>query len=260
MRVSVKVPFAMACALPWVCALALANESPKRCETMVYSANPHYAPYHVQTGAHRLEGASVDLLAKLVPEGVKLKPVVYPWKRVLVMAEHGEIDLVLSLRKTAERETYLAFTAVPSFPNPIAVFVRTANKFPYQTWADLKHKRGAISLGDRLGGGFDEYWPKELEILERGTVDENFRRLEGGHIDYFITSQFAGVASLRARQGGSKITYLKPPITEEGLYFGFSKKSPCAALLAQFDQRLSAMEKNDGLRTILNKHLGEAQH
>ena len=100
---------------------------------------------------------------------------------------------------------------------------------------------------------------KELEILERGTVDENFRRLEGGHIDYFITSQFAGVASLRARQGGSKITYLKPPITEEGLYFGFSKKSPCAALLAQFDQRLSVLAKKDALRAILNKHLDEAQ-
>jgi polar amino acid transport system substrate-binding protein len=257
-RASVTILRLLACGLLAAPSLSHGGDLARGCDTLVYSANPSYAPYHWAAGEGRLAGASVELLGKLVPDGVQLKAVVYPWKRVLLMAEYGEIDLVLSLRKTPERAAFLAFTAVPSFPNPIVVFVRTDGAFPYRTWADLKGKRGAISLGDKFGGGFDEYWPKELAIQESGTMEDNFRRLEKGHVDYFITSQFAGAAFLKARRGGPQINFLTPPISDEGVYLGFSRKSPCANLLAQFDQKLSALEKKDELRRLLNRYLNES--
>jgi polar amino acid transport system substrate-binding protein len=175
------------------------------------------------------------------------------------MAEHGEIDLVLSLRKTPERESFLSFTERPSFSNPIAVFVLQNKSFPYMQWSDLKGKRGLISLGDKFGGGFDEYWPKELAIQESGNTEENFKRLQEGQIDYFITGQFAGVAFLKNQQGraGQMLENLAPPISDEGVYFAFSKKSPCANLLAEFDRKLASLEKRREPAVILSKYLNQ---
>ena len=260
MRLALQFIAAIFCYPMLAATSARADGIAKSCETIVYSANPQYPPYHWLADG-RLEGASVELLGKLRPDGVKLEPAVYPWKRVLLMAEHGEIDLVLSLRRTPERSAFLAFTEGPSFPNPIVVFARADLKFPYQQWSDLKGKRGLISLGDKFGGGFDEYWPKELMIHESGTMDENFQRLKDGQIDYFITSQFAGAAHLNSPKGraGRPITHLLPPISDEGVYFGFSKKSPCAALITQFDQKLSVLAKQHELGSILSRYLIERQ-
>jgi polar amino acid transport system substrate-binding protein len=261
MRCATQFILAIICCHLLAITFVHADEIAGKCETIVYSANPQYPPYHWAVGGGRLEGASIELLDKLRLAGVMLKPVVYPWKRVLLMAEHGEIDLVLSLRKTPERSAFLTFTDGQSFPNPIVVFVRADRSFPYQQWADLKGRRGLISLGDKFGGGFDEYWPKDLVIQESGTMDENFKRLKEGQIDYFITSQFAGQAHLNSPQGraGRPITYLAPPISDEGVYFGFSKKSPCISLLTQFDRRLSALKKQHELGAILNKYLNESR-
>jgi polar amino acid transport system substrate-binding protein len=242
-------------AAPWV----QANEVNSKCETITYSANPQYPPYHWATDSGRFEGASMELLSKLIPDNVKLKPVVFPWKRVLRMAEHGEIDLVLNLRKTPEREFFLVFADRPSFANPIVVFVRQNRSFPYVQWSDLKGKSGRISLGDKFGGGFDEYWPNELAVQESGNMEENFKLLQDGQIDYFITSQFAGVAYLKNQQGRTRqvLQNLAPPISDEGVYFAFSKKSSCATLLAEFDRKLAALEKLHEPAAILSKYLNQ---
>jgi polar amino acid transport system substrate-binding protein len=236
-----------------------AAEVSGKCETIVYSANPLYPPYHWAVDGDRLVGASIELLEKLRPDHVTLKPVVYPWKRVLLMAERGEIDLVLSLRKTPERSAFLTFTEGRAFPNPIVVFVRDDRGFNYKQWSDLKGRRGAISLGDKFGEGFDEYWPKELKIIESGNMEENFRRLREGQVDYFITSQFAGIAHLDSPQGreGLPIRHLLPPISDEGVYFGFSKRSPCASLNPEFDRKLSALESQHKLSAMLKKYVYE---
>ena len=225
------------------------------CDTITYSANPQYPPYHWATKTGSLEGASIELLKQVVPAGIKLKSVVYPWKRSLAMAQLGDIDLLLSLRKTPERSKYLTFTSHQAFPNPIVIFVRTDRIFPYRKWSDLKGRKGVISLGDKFGSGFDEYWPKELSMQETGTMIENFQRLENGQIDYFITGQFNGTAFLKSSRTKYSITNLAPPISDEGIYFGFSSKSRCSSLVDYIDRQLAELEKKDVPRKLLKKSL-----
>ena len=98
-----------------------------QCTRVVFSANPDYPPYHWAEG-DRIVGASVALTGRILDElGVAWQArFVGPWPRVLKSAEFGEIDLVVSLKPTPEREAYLEFTRNPSFPNPMAVFVARA--------------------------------------------------------------------------------------------------------------------------------------
>ncbi|MBI5519545.1 MAG: amino acid ABC transporter substrate-binding protein [Desulfovibrio sp.] len=225
------------------------------CRELVYAANPSYPPYHWAEGESAYAGASVELLALALPPGVRARPVVLPWRRTLEWARQGKVDLILSLRITPERTDYLLFTAHRSFSNPIVVFVRRDRVFPFKQWADLKGRRGGVSFGDRFGNGFDEYWRAELTVEEAPTMESNFAKLEAGRIDYFVTSRYVGEAYAGAHTEGHGVTVLAPPISDEGIHFGFSKASPCAALARLVDARLKELDRKGVSEQLLKKHL-----
>ncbi|HWR03235.1 MAG TPA: ABC transporter substrate-binding protein [Humidesulfovibrio sp.] len=226
-----------------------------QCRELVYAANPNYPPYHWKVSETAYDGASKELLELVVPPGVTLKPTVLPWKRALEWARLGKVDLLLSLRITPERSEYLKFTTHRAFPNPIVVFVRADRTFPLKSWADLKGKKGGISLGDTFGNGFDEYLRRELTIEEAPTMENNFVKLEAGRIDYFVTSQYVGksYAALNIQRG--EFISLTPAISDMDIHFGFSRASPCAALAEQVSRRLKELDRQGVPEQLLDKYL-----
>jgi polar amino acid transport system substrate-binding protein len=222
---------------------------------LVYSTNPHYPPYDWSVDNKVFEGASVELLSLILPPGVTAKPVVYPWKRSLMLAREGEIDLLVSLRITPERSEYLEFSSHRAFSNPIVVFVRKDHAFPFRSREDLRGRKGGVSLGDTFGGGFDEYWPKALTIEVAPTMLENFRKLQAGRIDYFVSGYFLGRAYLEKYGLENEIMALKPPLTEMDIHIGFSRKSKFLSLLPQINQRLAELDRQGIPEQLLEKHL-----
>lgn len=231
------------------------RELAKQCPELVYTANPSYPPYHWVDREGRLVGASIDLLTLAAPPGVRLRPVALPWKRALLLAERGEIDLILSLRITPERSRYLLFAPARAFPNPIVVFVRRDRAFPFESWADLKGRLGGLSLGDSFGAGFDEYWRAELTMEEAKDMDSNFRKLHAGRIDYFVTSKHVGEAFTASHPEMADIVPLGRPISGQDIHFGFSRKSPCAALAEDVSRRLGELDRRGVPEQLLRKRL-----
>lgn len=230
-------------------------QPPGQCRELIYAANPSYPPYHWKVSDSAYDGASIELLELVVPPGVALKPLVLPWKRALEWARLGKVDLLVSLRITPERAEYLKFTTHRAFPNPIVVFVRADRSFTFNSWADLKGKRGGISLGDTFGNGFDEYLRDELTIEVAPTMENNFIKLEAGRIDYFVTSKFVGRAYATLHPQGEKFAALPPAISEMDIHFGFSRASPCAALSEQVSRRLRELDRLGVPEQLLTKYL-----
>jgi polar amino acid transport system substrate-binding protein len=254
-RILPALLLALALALALAQQSALAAAAAGRCQTLTYSTNPDYPPYDWAVGNTGFDGASIDLLRMAAPPGVALKPVVLPWKRALALTREGKIDLLVSLRITPERSEYLLFTRHRAFPNPIVVFVRKDRAFPFNSWADLKGRRGGRSLGDTFGGGFDEYGRRELTIEEAPTMENNFRKLEAGRIDYFVTSRYVGEAYIASHRLAYGVVSLNPPISEMDIHFGFSRVSPCAALMEQMSLRLEELDRKGIPEQLLRKHL-----
>lgn len=223
-----------------------------------YSANPQYPPYHWAQG-NALVGASVELLHLALPPGVEARPVVAPWPRVLEMARTGEIDLILSLRITPERQGYLRFTTHRSFPNPIRVFTRAGSGLTLPPWSNLREGVGGVSLGDTFGGGFDEYWPHNLKVETAPTMVENFRKLVAGRIDWFVTSGYLGQAYVASR-GLANVVTLDPPISDLDIHFGFSRRSAWADWEPQVSQTLARLDSEGTLDALLARFLGAAAH
>lgn len=232
--------------------LAQAADAP---DVIVYATNPHYPPYDWSVSDKAFAGASIELLELVKPPGVVLKPSVLPWKRAQAYAEQGLVDLLVSIRITPERSEYLSFTAHRAFPNPIAVFARKDRSFPFKTWADLKPLMGGWSTGDYFGGGFDEYWRRELKMEEAPSMENNFGKLGLGRIDYFVTGYYVGMAYIKTHPDMLSITALTPLISSQDIHFAFSKRSKQIHHLKYMSQRLEELDKQDVPEALLKKHL-----
>lgn len=230
--------------------LAAATAS-ARCSRVVFSANPDYPPYHWVEGG-QLMGASVTLTGRILDEmGVAWEARdVGPWPRVLKSAEHGQIDLVVSLKPTPEREAYLVFTRTPAFANPMAVFVPKARPIPFDSPRDLVGKRGGRTAGDRFGDEFDRFAEQSLTLEDADSLGVNFQKLAAGRIDYVVTGLYPGRAQLLRLGLSDRLAPLSQPVNTGFIHHGFSRRSPCAALVEAMSVRLAAARR-DGLEARL---------
>jgi polar amino acid transport system substrate-binding protein len=211
---------------------------------VIFSTHPDYPPYHWAEG-ERLTGASVALAGRLLDElGVRWEArFVGPWPRVLKSAEYGEIDLVVSLKRTPEREAYLAFSQAPAFPNPMAIFTRQDRRFDYNRPEDLVGKLGGRSAGDRFGDAFDRYAEQFLKLEDADNLGLNYSKLVAGRIDYVVTGLYTGRAQLLSSGLADRIAPLPTLVNKGEIHLGISRRSPCLGLLGALDAKLLAAQK-----------------
>lgn len=241
------------CMTAWLASAWLATPSHAEAPLALrYAGNPGYPPYHWCLSPTRLGGASVEQLQLVMPPGVTLIPLVYPWKRVLQAAEQGQVDIVLPLRINAERARYLRFSRYPAFENPIAVFVRQSKPIYYTGWDSLKGYRGGISLGDVFGDGFDQYLAANLKVETAPDMASNFRKLALGRIDYFLTGRYVGLAYLKRYKLTSSITDLPTPVTVSKIHLGFGHRVP-DGVINSIDTSLRKMASNGTTTALLQK-------
>lgn len=222
--------------------------------TLQYGGNPDYPPYHWCQDNHVLTGASVALLKQVMPAEVQLRAVVYPWKRVLQMAEIGQLDIILPLRINAERARYLRFGKQPAFDNPIAVFTRRDSSLRYLSWESLKPYRGGVSLGDVFGEGFDEYLASQLQVETAPSMEANFKKLALKRIDYFVTGRYVGLAYLKKTGLYRQIHDLPTPVSSSKIYLGFGRRVP-DSVIASTDAALRKMAQSGATRALLEQWL-----
>ncbi|MFC4161031.1 substrate-binding periplasmic protein [Chitinimonas lacunae] len=226
------------------------------CRKLVYSANPNYPPFHWSDNG-RLLGATVEITERILTE-LRIPGearYVGPWNRVLKAAELGEIDLVLALRRTPDREKFLQFGEAPFSANPSAIFVRRDRRIAYRRWEDLQPYRGGASLGDRFGEGFDEFMRHHLTIVPAYNLDRGFHDLDRGLTDYFVTGYQAGMAYVLGKNMEKRLMALQPMVSQGEIHFGFSRHSPCRVLAARFDEKLRQYEREGRTEAILEKYL-----
>ncbi|MBV8659358.1 MAG: transporter substrate-binding domain-containing protein, partial [Burkholderiales bacterium] len=208
------------------------------------AADPAYPPLHWYDG-HAMRGASVELVKHIlgdlnIPYEVRF---VGPFARVLYAAKAGHVDIVTTLKRTPEREAFLTYTAQPAFINPVAVFVDSARSFTYTQWSDLIGKRGGVIHGNKFGEPFDTYLSSRLYTEEADTLDNNFRKLFAGRIDYVITGYYTGTSYLQSKEPGSSVVALKPYVNESTNYVAFVTQSACLKYLTDFNRRLVELLK-----------------
>lgn len=140
---------------------------------------------------------------------------------------------------TSERFGYMDYILPPILQLPTAVWVRTGEEFRYRHWPDLLGKTGSTLIGNSFGQNFDRYAEEHLNIVPVRSIAQSFLMAEAGRIDYVLYEQLQGGVKL-AREGRSEyFTPLATPISSEGLFYTFPKRSPCN----HFDLREAIADK-----------------
>ena len=222
-----------------------------------WATNPNYPPYDWAVDDQHYAGAASELLALIIPDGYVLRDVMVPWVRAQEMARRGEIDLLVNLRVTPERSAWLQFSKNPTFYNPIVVFMRQDRVIPFKSWDELKPLRGGETIGDAFGNGFDEYLKANLAVDAIPNMSGNFRKLNSGRIDYFVSGYYMGMAWLAQAGLQQQIVALQPPISQDSIHLGFSKRSPYLHLLPAIDRRLAALRADGTLDRLLKEQLAK---
>lgn len=140
-----------------------------------------WAPFEVQKDG-RLSGLSADYLRALVGPGVIIEPKVFPdMPQLLAAASAGEVDLLMSLARTPEREHSLSFTS-PYFRATTSVVVNVHDSAFQGDVAQLGNARIAIESGFALERMLRGRFPRArietfvdtasaLHAIEQGTAD-----------------------------------------------------------------------------------------
>ena len=209
------------------------------CKSVKYSSHENYPPFHWYRNGE-FHGVTHDITKKLLKSyGVEFEvQSPEPWKRVLLNARRGKVDLVLGLKNVAEREEYLSFTSAPLLKNPVSVFVQKEKAFALEGWHSLLGLTGNMNLGDRHGTEFDSFAKEHLNIQRVKGLSANFEMLRMGRAEFFVTGFYTGQGYLEANHMQSEIVALKPHLLDGLIHFGFVKSSPCLVLKRRFDKDL----------------------
>jgi polar amino acid transport system substrate-binding protein len=224
-------------------------------DKLIFSAYSDAPPnFWVKDG--KLIGVGPELVETIFVElGVPVESKIYPWKRLLMLAEQGDVDIVAGLYFTQERAEYLEYIKPHYMSTEVVVIVAKGKAFPFKKWDDLIGLKGGSLVGDSFGGEFDKFKTEKLNFEEVGTLIQGFEMLTKGRIDYMPMSR--AKAEIQARKIGFRgdVEILPVPIKSEKLYMGISKKSPFLKYLPQINQRLKQLTEQGVYEKLDLKYL-----
>nr|WP_246173983.1 transporter substrate-binding domain-containing protein [Paraburkholderia hayleyella] len=201
-----------------------------------------WAPFDgVRNG--RLTGMSVDYLQALVGHDVALNPKTYPdMTRLLAAVCAGEVDLVMSVARTPEREHCLSFTA-PYFRASTSVVVDGSRSGALPGHAQLENARFAIERDFALERFLRERYPR-ARIETYVDTEAALNAVMSGKADAYM----GFTPSARYYLADLQFSRLRVAFEERGrvdeLRFALPRSG--AALRDQLDRALATMPPTEG--------------
>jgi len=196
--------------------------------------DPPAEPYEFIGADGVISGIHPEMLVTLGRAfGIRMQPVVlHGWPAVLQAARQHEVDLVMTVGVTAERQEYLAFT-LGATPWPGALFTRRGS-----TPVDLGRARFALER-EYLANDFVRRQYPHATIVEAETTTDALRAVAQGRADCYLGSLLETTASL-ARQPVPGVEAERLLDYGTGYYhFGVRKDwAPLAAILNKGIQAL----------------------
>lgn len=201
------------------------------CKTITVTGNAEYPPltWQDKRDPGRMTGFAVELLELALKDlGIQVVgKYVGPWARAQANVKSGQVDMLVGAYITEERKAYMDYIVPPFIMDPTVIFVRKGDSFKFETWNDLVGLRGGAPIGNSYGEAFDRFEQARLTIERVPRIDQAFDKLLTGRNRYVVYGLYPGLAEAESSGRREQLSYLSNSVISEGLYFTFSKKSPC---------------------------------
>lgn len=208
-------------------------------------------------------GAAVELVREIMSEmrhNVAID--VLPWTRSLLLTKEGKADAIFTAYKNAEREAFLDFGNEILVPQVVSLYIKKGSKLTFK--GDLKELRpykigtlNTISYGERFDKAKDNL---KLQTERVEGLDQNFKKLAAGRIDYVISNRYSAAVELDRLKLDGEVVELPQAVEITPSYIAFSKKNKLGALRDEFDKVLRGLKKSGRYHAILEKYKVLAPH
>lgn len=240
---------------------ALADTKPRKLSVGV-SMRPVYQ-YVDNNG--KFAGLDVELSQAIFEQaGFEITFVALPWKRIVFLLEHGELDVALSAADSDERKVFAYFSEEYLRFGHTVLFARKEDKHkfdPRKTLNQLKDmevRLGAIH-GVSYSLEFDKLastpWFKR-NLFTFGSYERLLELLLIGRLDAYLGSEFGQLSLINQKQLQGKVVpvfYLMSDI-EAQTHVMYSKKSVPYEWVKLIDQSIAEFRATDAYRKIVQKY------
>ena len=191
------------------------------------SGHESWGPVMYHDGYGYIEGQAPEILKEAL-NGTNFHVTckyVGGWDVVQQKARTSEVDIIVALYKTEEREEYLLYS-LPYLEDPIAVFTKDQLLTSMTIEEIIANKKGIVTKGDSYGVDIDELL-KTTDVIVAQNPEEAKQMLLEDKGDYFLFSLYGGEKLFENDDVFSSV------VGNEYFYFGVSKRNPNAEEIVQ---------------------------
>ncbi|MDJ0623102.1 MAG: transporter substrate-binding domain-containing protein [Desulfocapsaceae bacterium] len=212
-----------------------------------------YPPYYYYTD-RGLEGVCVEIVENISEAmGLRLEYVEFPWKRLLLSAQKGEVDAIMPLFKTAERQKYLKFENLILAYEEVNFFVNKNSPLieVNSHEALFQHLIGVVS-GYSYGKLFDSR--HDLKTVVTQNDNHLLKMFANNRFPVGIGNRFVIAHNATLLGVMDNVVFLNPPLSKEPLYMGFTRNGEKAHLTGRFSRNLEQFKKSERYQKIVVKY------
>jgi len=241
-------------------AVAFPSAQAQECTKLSATGNSEYPPYLWRSASQPddLVGAIDLVIAEIgyrLDLDIELKHV-GSWSRAQAEVKAGRVDMIAGAFYTVPRNQWMDYV-YPAFMQTNSVVWKQAGNTEYQGKHDLIGKLGVTVINNSFGQEFDEFAKSNLSIESVASLEQAFKMLALGRVDYALYEQNPGLAYSAKLEVAEKIKPLEPPVSSEGLYLTLSHQSKCntGALRGKLAKVVREMVAEGFMDTALQKGL-----
>ncbi|MCE2595324.1 transporter substrate-binding domain-containing protein [Motilimonas cestriensis] len=220
-------------------------------------ATDEWPPFRISTdNKAAFIGFDIDLLQALSAKtGLQFNIKRYPWARALSHMEIGQVDMMVGLAKTPEREQFIQYLSPSYYHCRPAFYTQKDIPKPINSYQDLYFYR----IGYVLDSAYFEPFDSDDAMVKHGVPTEIqlLRMAKKGHLEAFIGTDCQVEYEINKRglwQQLSRAAY--QPKQDVALYIGFSKLSNHRYLSSKIEQALTELMTEPEFTEIKDRYFG----
>lgn len=178
-----------------------------------------------------------------------------PWKRLLTLLEHGQIDILAGAYLTDERLAKYGVSQ-PVMQEEVGVIIRSNLGVRPQSLKDLAGLRGVAPFGASFGEEFENFATSHLSIDRQPFEDfkTNILLVAEEKADYLIIARQEGERMIKEARVEGKVEVLPWVASVNTLHFMFSRATPCIKMLEAFDEELLRRRETGRLDELIEDY------
>jgi polar amino acid transport system substrate-binding protein len=174
-----------------------------------------------------------------------------PFKRRLQLMKSGEIDFMIGLLKTSQRERFIHYL-LPAYKSrsDTVFFVPKGKATKVLRYEDLYRLKIGTTFGSKYFPRFDEDNRLRKEAVSSGI--SNFKKLLKGRIDAVVCPEGAGIDMIHQMGISDQVAIAVYRFAQaKYVYVGVSRKSDLMDQIAMVEAVVRKMVKNGDIRKII---------